>query len=535
MVSAGRALPAGVTGAARHRDAAISTFAVVPVSVLAGAAGLLWLLRADRYPHFGDELYFLMAGRNLAVGYVDQGPVVALVARVADLAAPGSLMALRAPAVLAAVAAVLLTAVLAREFGGGTYAQVLAALAYATCPFALSQAAALSTFALEVTCSALVVWFVVRWARTRDPRLIPVALAVAALGLQIKWLALVVPAGLAAGIALAGPRALWRQRVLWVAVPVAALSALPGVVWQARHGWPQWAMGEVIRAEQTPATGGRIGLPGHQFVQAGVLGTVLVVAAIVGFLRYDGLRRYRFVAVAAAVALLFVVVTATRPYYTAALLPAVLAAGAVALTAWSGRWIRGVAVGSGVLAAALAVAAVLVLPLESADRPSDSAAQVYTRLRMSGTSGWPVLTATVLRAYRDLPANIRDRTVIVTDTYWQASGLEYLAGAQLPPVYSPNRGYISFGRPPDSTGSVLYVGSARGRAALCGHFRTAATVAAADDPLGFPGISRFVTVAHCAGPVRPWSEIWSHTATLALDMGVATGPDTDRSSRRSDK
>lgn len=502
------------------RNTDVAPFAVIPVSLLAGAAGLLWLVRADRYPYFGDELYFLIAGRHLAAGYADQGPVVAVLARAADLVAPGSPVVLRTPAVLAAVAAVVLTAALVREFGGGTYAQVLAALAYATCPFTLSQAAALSTFALEATCSALVVFLAVRWTRTRDNRLIAGAIAVAALDLQIKWLALVVLAGLAAGFALAGPRVLWRARVLWAAGAVAALSAVPGIVWQARHGWPQWAMGEVIRAEQYSATGGRIALLGHQLLQSGVLGTVLLTAALLGFLRHAGLRQYRFVAVTAVVALGFAVVTATRPYYTAALLPALFAAGAVALAAWSGRRGRGLAVGCGAVATTIAVAVVVVLPLGAVDRPSDSAAQVYARLRMHGTSGLPDLTATVTRAYRELPADARDRTVIITDTYWQAAALEYFAGAQLPPVYSPNRGYAYFGRPPDRTGSVLYVGSAAGRDTLCGHFRTAATVAQADERLGFPGISRFVTVAHCTGVLRPWPEIWARTTTLTVDMGV---------------
>ncbi|MEU1981200.1 glycosyltransferase family 39 protein [Nocardia sp. NPDC019395] len=515
--------PTGTPDVRRPRTSGVPPFATVPVAIPAFVAGVVFLLRVDRYGHFGDELYFLAAGRHLAAGYVDQGPVVAVIARAVDLLAPGSLVVLRTPAVLATVTAIVITAAVAREFGGDTRAQVLAALAYATSPFALSQAASLSTFALDSTCSALVVWLLVRWTRIRDDRLIPVAFCAAALDLQIKWLAIVVLIGLAAGIASLGPRDLLRNRVFWVSGAGAAVTVLPAIVWQAGHGWPQWAMGEAIRAEQQLATGGRAALLGHQFVQAGALGSILLAAATAGFLRYEGLRRYRFVAVAAAVALLFVFVTATRPYYTAAVLPAVFAAGAVAVTASSWRWWRRLHLGLGAVSAVIALAAVVALPrpADSLREPSDSATQVYSRMRIYGTSGWPELTVTVTGAYRALPADVARRTVIVTDSYWQASGLEHFAGEELPPIYSPNRGYAYFGRPPDATGNVLYVGPWRGGTGLCAHFRTATAVAAADDPLGFPGISRSVTVALCTEPLRPWHEIWTRTETLALDMGVA--------------
>ncbi|MGW5385362.1 ArnT family glycosyltransferase [Nocardia sp. NPDC003963] len=496
--------------------------AVVPVSLLMFTAGLILLLRADRYEYFGDELYFLAAGRHLGPGYVDQGPVVALLARAADMLAPGSVLVLRFPAVVAAVVAIALTAAVAREFGGGAYAQLLAAVAYATTPFAVSQAASLSTFALESTCSAAVIWLLVRWVRTHDDRLLPVAAGVAAVGLQIKWLAALVLLGMVAGFLLAGPRGLFGNRALRPAAVAAVATVVPGLVWQAGHGWPQWSMGAVIRAEQQLATGGPAGLLGQQVLQAGVLGTVLLGAGIWAFLRAEEFRRYRFVAVAALVAIVFVLLTGTRPYYTAALLPALFAAGAVAFASRSHRSARRVLLGLAAVSTAAAMALVLMLPLASAPRqPSDSAGQMYARMRVYGTSGWPNLVAVVTRAYRDLPPAVRDRTVVVADSYWQAAALEYFAAADLPPVYSPNRGYAYFGTPPESARNVLYIGPPQRTTGLRGHFRAVVPVAAADDPLGFPGIDRFVVVARCDDPVRPWPETWSRLRSLALDMGIA--------------
>src|SRR3569623_2634401 len=105
---------------------------IVPIAVLGGAAVLF---AASKYGYFGDELYFLAAGRRLSWGYADQGPMLPLLARMMDFVVPGSYPALRWPAVLLTVAAIVVCALIAREFGGGRAAQAIAALAYGCSPF----------------------------------------------------------------------------------------------------------------------------------------------------------------------------------------------------------------------------------------------------------------------------------------------------------------------------------------------------------------------------------------------------------------
>ncbi len=105
------------------RSTAPPRLATAPLAALAAGLALVLLAFARRYGHHRDELYFLRAGREAAFGFVDQPPLTPLLAAAMNELVPGSLLALRLPSALAAAGVVVLTGLLAREFGGGRAAQ----------------------------------------------------------------------------------------------------------------------------------------------------------------------------------------------------------------------------------------------------------------------------------------------------------------------------------------------------------------------------------------------------------------------------
>ncbi|MDX1659158.1 MAG: glycosyltransferase family 39 protein [Nitriliruptorales bacterium] len=113
--------------------------------MIAGAHLLLLLVLAGRYGHHRDELYFLEATHHLALGYVDQPPLVVYVAWLQTRLFGVAVDTLRYVPALASAASVVLGALLAREFGGGHRARILAAGAVAGAPFVLSTGHLLST------------------------------------------------------------------------------------------------------------------------------------------------------------------------------------------------------------------------------------------------------------------------------------------------------------------------------------------------------------------------------------------------------
>ena len=115
----------------------------------AAAALVAHLACGDRYGVFRDEMYFLACGRRLAWGYVDQPPVIAVLARLAAGLAGTTVMGLRWPAYLAHAATIVLTARLAARMGGGRVAQALAAVMALASPALLGATHLLTMNAFE--------------------------------------------------------------------------------------------------------------------------------------------------------------------------------------------------------------------------------------------------------------------------------------------------------------------------------------------------------------------------------------------------
>ncbi|WP_227982454.1 ArnT family glycosyltransferase [Nocardia spumae] len=487
---------------------ALAWAVVVPIAAVGGAAVSF---AASKYGYFGDELYFLAAGRRPSWGYADQGPVLPLLARTMDVLVPDSYPALRWPAVLITVAAIVLSAMIAREFGGERAGQAIAALAYACSPFLLLQGAMLTTNAIDTALWVLITWLVVRWVRTRRDRLLLFAGVVTALDLQIKWLIPFFWLALAVSCVVFGPRELPRRPLLWAGAALTVVSAVPQLIWQARHSWPQLSMGAEIASEQA-VLGGRLLFVPMSLMLAGVLGLPVLLCGVWALLRWKPLRPYRFLGATLILVEIAFLITGGRVYYPAGLYAAVMAAGAVGLVHWlRARSSRRVRIGSAVtaLVAAAAVASIAVsLPWQPASaiaQPRDDAAAAI-QIGTYGQFGWPELTTAVVTAYRGLPADRREHAVVITDTYWQASALDQLGRADLPRVYSPSRGFGYFATPPDTASTALIVGG--NEAALRGQCASLTAIGRVDTRLGFAGNTRDVTLYDCSGPRRPWSRVW---------------------------
>jgi hypothetical protein len=320
------------------------------------------------------------------------------------------------------------------------------------------------------------------------------------LGLENKDLLLLAVVAVAIGIAVAGPRRVFTDRWLWAGAAVALVLWAPNLVWQATHGWPELTMSRSLRREHS-AGGDYLGVLPAQLVYVGLAAVPL---AVVGVRRLVRDRALRYLAVAAAVVVAFVVLDIPgRAYYTDGLMPLVFAAGAVTVEQRRASF-RAARVWLAAPVAGLVLSVVVILPV----LPAANLAHIHgihkLNYDLTETIGWPQLADQVGGIYRALPSGQRAGASIFTSNYGEASAL-VLFGSRLPPVLSGHNTWWLWGpgAAPDST--VISVG-ADGQ--LAPYFARCTPVASFVPPHDVPNDENGVGISVCTGPRGAWSGFW---------------------------
>lgn len=405
-----------------------------------------------------------------------------MVARLVTAVAGDSLLALRTPSAVVAAAVVVLTALLARELGGGRSAQVLAAATMAVSNVALVVLHMLSTVGLDLLVWTAATLLVVRALRTGDQRL---------------WLAVG---------AVAGLRGVFRSGWLWAGGALALALWAPNLWWQATHGWPQLDLSSAIAAGGSGTSMPRWAFVPFQLVLIGPALAPIWLAGLVRLLRDPALRWARCLAVAYLFLLVVFLVTGGKPYYLGGLYPVLLAAGAPPVIAWARR--RGRALRRAVITLGIsgAFAAVLMLPLLPAAWLHRTPV-TDVNYDAGETVGWPAFAATLAGVHDALPPQERAGAVVLAGNYGEAGAVERFGPALgLPQVYSGHNAYHAWGPPPPDAGPVIAVGLDEER--LRAMFTSVEPAARIDNGVALDNDEQGRTVWVCRGLRGTWAQEW---------------------------
>ncbi len=468
------------------------------------ALALVLLSTANRYGFHRDELYFIEAGRHLAWGYVDQPPLTPLLGRLSQATFGSSPRALRVPSVLAGMIVVLVIASLAKHLGGTPRARILAAVCTAVAAVVLAVTHILSTTTFDLLAWVLVLWLVTRILQGADPRLWIAVGGVAGIGLLNKHLVLFLVISLAIGIVLGRRVDVLRSWWLVAGVALALVIWSPNLVWQATHGWPQLDMARAIA--DSDGAENRATLVPLQLLLLGPLLLPIWGSGLWWLARSSEARRLRPLAWTYPVLLVAVFVGAGKSYYVAPVLLVYLAAGCVVVDRWMKTSGRVMAVGA-LVAVSAVTSAIITLPLLPVRDVGDSPVAALNEDALE-TIGWPQLIDEVAAVVRALPPAQQQTAILFASNYGEAGAIDHLGRAVgLPRAYSGHNSYSDWGIPPDGAGPVVVIGYTQ-RGYVDAHWTGCEEAGRVDNGLGVDNEEQGAPIWVCAGPARPWAEMW---------------------------
>ena len=450
--------------------AASQSFADTDAAIASGTALLFGLALAklalqfagiNHYGFFRDELYYLACGEHLAWGYVDQPPLIALIAWLARHLFGSSLFAIRLLPAIAGAAVVIFTGYVARDLGGGRFAQFISATAILLAPAYLAFDTFFSMNAFEPLFWLLCAWIAIRVVNGASPWWWLAFGAVAGLGLENKHTTLVFGFALVVGLLLSGHSRLFRSTWIWIGGLIALAIFLPNLIWEARHGWPQI---EVVRnAQQFKNVS--VSVPEFLFEQILFLHPLASPLWLAGlgwfFFSADG-KRHRFLGWAYLIVLAIFIALHGKTYYVLPAYPMLMAAGGVAFERWLqstcfSRQIKfaypALLIVGGLITAPFGVP---LLPVETFLRYSQALPYASVKTERDATVplpqlyadmfGWDDMTATVSRVYHALPETEQPDCAILTGNYGEAGAIDYYGPKLgLPKAISGHNSYFYWG------------------------------------------------------------------------------------------
>ena len=466
------------------------------------AAGLLALLMltSSRYGWHRDELYFVVAGRHPAWGYPDQPSLTPLLSAALYRVGGASLVVLRSASALASAATVVLTGVMAGLLGGTNRARLLASGMWAVGAAAMITGHLVSTATFDVMFTAGVTACLLKALTTGRGGWMLAAGAVLAVGLQNKLVIAIVVALICAALLILGPRRPLLTWQAWAGGVLAVLGAMPYLIWQSAHGWPQSRVAASIAGE-----GNRIGVIPIQLVLVSIFLAPFLVAGLVRLLR-RGAGPARAFGYAYLALLLVVLATGGKGYYAAGLMPVIVASAGIATDNWLARGRRRlrIALVSVAIGVSLVLNAINCLAITPAAQLQESGINELNP-EAGEQVGWPEFQDAVRAAVGTLPPDQRARAVVFASNYAEASAVRL--GRGLPPAYSGHNAYALWPPLPSTTGPVILTGFAPGDA-TSRHFTGCRVAGRVDNGYGLDNDEQGAIIQACEGPAGGWATVW---------------------------
>ena len=397
---------------------------------------LPFLLHHRAFGLHRDEFLYYEQGQHLDFGYLENPPLIGLLASISSLFGGFFFWVKFWPALFGALTFVVVAQMI-RVMGGGLYALLVAGLGMIFTAYFRVHFLFQPNF-LEIFFWTLAAFFLILFLNTRHNKYLYLVSASLALGWWSKYSVLFFITALVLSLLLTRHRRLFTKLEFWKAIGLGLLITLPNILWQYTHNWPLYHhMGE-LRETQLQY------INRADFIKEQILYLIPVLFVWMGgLIWYLRQKNYKVMGLLYLFVIALLMLGSGKGYYALGVYPMLLAGGAVWVEGASRRrrWLR---------YANVALILILALPfvpvLMPMQKPADMAQfnQQYgledlgllrwedqqqhpLQQDFADMIGWRELAQKSERAYQQLPPDMKQSTVVYCRNYGQAGALRYYA------------------------------------------------------------------------------------------------------------
>jgi hypothetical protein len=193
---------------------------------------------APGYGFFFDELYTNALSRHLAFGYVDLPPLVPALVALSRLLLGESLFAMHIIPALAGSFTLVFACLIAKEFGGKTFAIALTALGFIIVPGWLMVDSIFCYDSIDQLILASFLFYLTRFLRTGNKRLWLVLGLLAGLACLTKMTILFLGPGFLLALLISNYRKDLITPWPWAGAAICLILVSPYILWQYANHWP---------------------------------------------------------------------------------------------------------------------------------------------------------------------------------------------------------------------------------------------------------------------------------------------------------
>jgi hypothetical protein len=401
-----------------------------------------------------DEFLYLDQGNHLAFGYISVPPFTALISKVILLLGGGMFWVRFFPALFGALT-IIFTWMIVESIGGSLLSKVVAACAMLFSPL-IRLNILFQPNSFDILAWTIIFYLLIKFIQTENNKWLYIMVIVVAAGFYNKYNMIFLIVALAIGLLLTYQRKIFLRPSFWIAVILCLLLLLPNILWQVKNHFPVFGHMKVLKVNQLDNNTASGFLISQVLFFLGSL--PLTIGALFAFFTLKSFKPYRFVGISfAAIMMLFALMKA-KDYYAIGIFPVMMAFGSV----WFDNILRKnlrqfifpalILLNLAVFIATLKFVYPVLSPAEIRQN-ADSFEKMGLLRWEDGKNhnlpqdfadmiGWREMAEKALEAYKMLPPDELDNTLIICDNYGQSGALNFYNRNKMPEAYAFNTDYI---------------------------------------------------------------------------------------------